>query len=114
MRKFALIMAIALAFVGLISYICTPSPVTSPQSWERHYVSEGDTLWDIATAIPHKGVKLNDVIDDAKRLKAELEQIRQNLVDCNAPDGLLAQVDSSLAHAGHIGKYLESKGVFHD
>ena len=64
MRKFALIMAIALTFVGLISYICTPSPVTSPQSWERHYVSEGDTLWDIATAIPHKGVKLNDVIDD--------------------------------------------------
>ena len=58
--------------------------------------------------------ELNDVIDDAKRLKAELEQIRQNLVDCDAPDGLLAQVDSSLTRAGHIGKYLESKGVFHD
>ena len=58
--------------------------------------------------------ELNDVIDDAKRLKAELEQIRQNLVDCDAPDGLLAQVDSSLTRAGHIGKYLESKGVFND
>ena len=58
--------------------------------------------------------ELNDVIDDAKRLKAELEQIRQNLVDCDAPDGLLAKVDSSLTRAGHIGKYLESKGVFND
>ena len=66
------------------------------------------------TRAPTSVKELNDVIDDAKRLKAELEQIRQNLVDCDAPDGLLAQVDSSLTRAGHIGKYLESKGVFND
>ena len=66
------------------------------------------------TRAPTSVKELNDVIDDTKRLKAELEQIRQNLVDCDAPDGLLAQVDSSLTRAGHIGKYLESKGVFND
>lgn len=66
------------------------------------------------TRAPTSVKELNDVIVDAKRLKAELEQIRQNLADCDAPDGLLAQVDSSLTRAGHIGKYLESKGVFND
>ena len=72
------------------------------------------TLTTCQTRAPTSVKELNDVIVNARQLKVELEQIRQNLVDCNAPDGLLVQVDSSLALAGHIGKYLESKGVFHD
>jgi hypothetical protein len=51
------------------------------------------------TRAPTSVKELFDVIVNPRQLKVELEQIRQNLVDCNAPDRLLAQVDSSLAHA---------------